>query len=213
MAIFGRDNRDDNDGAPLPLSEVAFQFDAADLRRIANFLLACADEIASGSFTDGGLHLQDADPSWSAGHPDCDVVVVPPHAGANSQPLGSSTLGRPFTMAAFNELDLTRFDVWAAVTMDGVAVVETAHREACLAWLRQHEYAVTSIDFAKGVGPAVVALGEQFHWKEQFGYRLAAESRNLDALRDGFEFGLKPGQGHVLELLNADVAHREVRAG
>jgi hypothetical protein len=112
-------------------------------------------------------------------------------------------------MAAFDQLDWNRFDVWAAVAAEGVAVVETAHRDACQAWLRQHRYALTSIDFADGVGPAVVALGERFRWEEQFGYRLTAENRNLNALRDGFEFDLKPGQGHVLELLNAEVAHRE----
>lgn len=112
-------------------------------------------------------------------------------------------------MAAYAELDWTRFDVWAAVAMKGVAVVNPAHREMCLAWLRECDYAVTSLDFALGVSPAVVALGEKFRWEEQFGYRLAAESRNLDALRDGFDFDLTPGEGHVLELLNADVAHRE----
>lgn len=63
-------------------------------------------------------------------------------------------------MAAFAELAWTRFDVWATVAMRGVAVVQCEHREACLAWLRQHDYSVTSIDFALGVGPAVVALGE-----------------------------------------------------
>ena len=112
-------------------------------------------------------------------------------------------------MSAFAELDWTRFDVWAAVAMEGVAVVASAHREACLDWLRQHDYAVSSIDFAQGLSRAVVALGEKLRWEEQFGYRLAPESRNLDALRDGFEFELKPGQGQVLELLNAEVAHRE----
>ena len=112
-------------------------------------------------------------------------------------------------MAAFDQLDWTRFDVWAAVAMEGVAVVETTRRDACHAWLRQHGYTLTSINFAEGVGPAVVALGEQFRWEAQFGYRLTAENRNLNALRDGFEFNLKPGQGHVLELLNAEVAHRE----
>ena len=85
-------------------------------------------------------------------------------------------------MAAFAELDWTRFDVWAVVAMEGVAVVESAHREACLDWLRQHDYAVTTIDFAQGVGPAVVALGEKFRWEEQFGYRLTPDNPNLDAL-------------------------------
>jgi hypothetical protein len=112
-------------------------------------------------------------------------------------------------MAAFHELDWTRFDVWAAVARGGVVVVETAQRDASHAWLREHDYPLTTIDFAKGISPAVVALGELFRWEEQFGYRLTPEKRNLDALRDGFEFDLKPGQGHVLELLGADVAYRE----
>jgi hypothetical protein len=65
-----------------------------------------------------------------------------------------------FTMPAFAELDWTRFDVWAAVAMGGVAVVEDSRREACLTWLRHHDYVVSSIDFAEGIGTAVVALGE-----------------------------------------------------
>ena len=112
-------------------------------------------------------------------------------------------------MTAFAELDWTRFDVWAVVAMEGVAVVESAHRESFLEWLRQHDYAVSSIDFAQGVSSAVVVIGEKFRWEEQCGYRLAPESRNLNALRDGFAFELKPGQGQVLELLNAEVAHHE----
>jgi len=114
-------------------------------------------------------------------------------------------------MPAFAELDWTRFDVWATVAMEGIAVVKPEHRKACHVWLREHDYAVTSIDFAMGVGPAVVALGERFRWEEQFGYRLVPQRCNLNALRDGFEFDLEPGQGHVLELLNAEIAHREDR--
>ncbi len=112
-------------------------------------------------------------------------------------------------MPAFAELDWHRFDVWAAVAVEGVAVVRPAHRETCLAWLRQHDYAVTSIDFTQGIGPAVVALGQKLRWQEQFGYTLTPENHNLNALRDGFDFDLKPGEGHVLELFNAEVAHRE----
>ena len=112
-------------------------------------------------------------------------------------------------MAAFDQLDWTQFDVWAVVVMEGVAVVETRHRDVCRAWLRLHGYTVTSLDFAQGVSPAVAALGEQFRWEEQFGYRVSPENRNLNALRDAFDFQLKPGGGHVLELLNAEAAHRE----
>jgi hypothetical protein len=80
-------------------------------------------------------------------------------------------------MAAFAALDWTRFDVWAAVAMEGVAVVNSAHREACLTWLREHDYFVTSIDFALGVSPVVITLGGKFRWEEQFGYRLTPGSR------------------------------------
>ena len=83
-------------------------------------------------------------------------------------------------MAAFAELDWTRFDVWAVVAMEGVTVVETAHREACLDWLRQREYGVTSIDFALGISPAVVALGEKLRLEEQFGYRLKTRKSQLE---------------------------------
>jgi len=112
-------------------------------------------------------------------------------------------------MAAFNTLDWTRLDVWAIVSMDGIAVVEPKHQEACLAWLRTHGHAVSTIDFLQGIGPAVIAFGELFRWKEQFGYALGPESRILDALRDGFEFDVQPGRGVVLELMNAGVAYNE----
>ena len=93
-------------------------------------------------------------------------------------------------MAAFDELDWTRFDVWAAVALEGVVVVENSHRDACRRWLLQNDYTLSSIDFARGIGPAIVSLDELFRWEEQFGYRLTPEKRNLDALRDGFEFDL-----------------------
>ncbi len=114
-------------------------------------------------------------------------------------------------MAAFSQLDWTRFDVWAAVAMDGVVVVDKAHRKSCKEWLRRHDYSTDSVDFESGVGPAVVEVGRLFRWQEQFGYELTSDSRNLDALRDGFEFDLKPGTGQVFELLNADVAYVEDR--
>lgn len=112
-------------------------------------------------------------------------------------------------MAAFAELDWTRFDVWAIVSNEGVTVVDLAQRQACLAWLRRYNYAITSLDFEAGVGPAVALLGKELRWEEQFGYELTPTNRNLDALRDGFDFDLQPGHGRVLELLNGDVAYRE----
>jgi hypothetical protein len=110
---------------------------------------------------------------------------------------------------AFSELNWTRFDVWAIVACRGVAVVDTKHVQAYRAWLQRNDYAITSIDFGSGLNPAVGALGKLFRWEEQFGYILAGDSRNLNALRDGFEFSVKPGSGAVLEFLNADMAHSE----
>lgn len=112
-------------------------------------------------------------------------------------------------MTAFEQLDWSRFDVWAAVALDGIVAVDRAHHESCSSWLLERAYTITSIDFAKGIGPAVTFLGEMLRWENQFGYRLTSESRNLSALRDGFDFGLQPGQGHVLELLNVEQAHQE----
>jgi hypothetical protein len=112
-------------------------------------------------------------------------------------------------MAAFEKLDYTRFDFWAIVVGEGIAVVAPQHRDGCLAWLLKRDYTLHSINFLEGIGPAVVTMGKLFHWEEQFGYPLNPKSRNLDALRDGFEFDVNSGQGVVLELLNTEVAHRE----
>jgi hypothetical protein len=111
-------------------------------------------------------------------------------------------------MAAFAELDHTRFDVWAIVDMEKVAVIELAHRDACLNWLRQNSYAVDSIDFGDGIGPAMVAVGELLSWKQKFGYDLEPDKRNLDALEDGF-YWWPDTHSQVLELLNGDVAFHE----
>jgi hypothetical protein len=46
-------------------------------------------------------------------------------------------------------------------------------------------------------------------WREQFGYELAPQSRNLNALRDGFDFGIAPGGGVVLVLRSFPAAWRE----
>lgn len=115
-------------------------------------------------------------------------------------------------MAAFAEIDYTRFDCWAVIECAGVAVVDKERREACLAWLRQEDYGIESIDFGQGIAAAVPKINTLFHWQEQFGYELSADrAPGLDALRDGFEFELQPGEGKVLELENAQAAYRENR--
>ena len=110
---------------------------------------------------------------------------------------------------AFSELDWTRFDCWAVVTCRGVAVVDPAHIQSYRTWLQRHDYAITSLDFDGGLDPVVSTLGRLLRWEEQFGYILSGDSRNLAALRDGFEFRVRPGHGMVFELLNTDIAHSE----
>jgi hypothetical protein len=46
-------------------------------------------------------------------------------------------------------------------------------------------------------------------WQQQFGYTLTADNRNLNALRDGFEFNVPKDGGKVFELNRADVAWQE----
>jgi hypothetical protein len=82
MAIYGYSIDKDRDATgPLQLAEVTFQFPAAELRRIASFLLARANEIESGTFTDGGRHLCDHDRHWVPAQWG-DVIVVPPSSDA-----------------------------------------------------------------------------------------------------------------------------------
>ena len=112
-------------------------------------------------------------------------------------------------MAAFTNLDWTRFDVWSIVAESGLAVVDDVYRDACRAWLGRQGYGISTIDFGGGVGPAVVEMGALFRWEEQFGYAMTPDHRNLDALRDGFVFDFSAGEGKVLELLHPDKAYRE----
>jgi hypothetical protein len=110
---------------------------------------------------------------------------------------------------SFSELNWTDFDVWAIVACRGITVVDAAHVQSYRAWLQRNGYGMSSLDFSGGLGPAVVTLGKLLRWEEQFGYILADDSRNLDALQNGFGLPVRLGSGTVLELLNADVAHAE----
>ena len=113
-------------------------------------------------------------------------------------------------MAAFDELDFTRFDFDALVVRAGITVVGADHREACLASLRRQSYAIESIDFREGISPAYATMNALLRWEEQFGYELRwHEGSSLDALRDGFEFELRPGGGMVLEIRGAVEAYGE----
>jgi hypothetical protein len=80
MAIYGYNREDGGATEPLVLSEVTFQMSPEDLRRVARFLVARAEEIEAGAFTGGGRHLRDHDKHWNAKDVG-DVVVVPMKAG------------------------------------------------------------------------------------------------------------------------------------
>ena len=79
----------------------------------------------------------------------------------------------------------------------------------CTEWLDRHGYRPAAIDFSRGIGEAVVQLGECFRWSEQFGYDLTPQSRSLDALRDGFGYERDTNGGQILLLQSFATAWRE----
>jgi hypothetical protein len=111
-------------------------------------------------------------------------------------------------MAAFQELDWRRLDVLAIAAWRGVATVAEDQRGDCLAWLDQEGYAIESFNGAGGVEQLAADLGRRMHWQQRFGYTLTGR-RNLDALRDGFEFEIPAEGGLVFELVRPDIAWRD----
>lgn len=74
---------------------------------------------------------------------------------------------------------------------------------------QRHNDCIHSLDCSDGLNQAIPELGRQFHWEQQFGYTLDPGKRNLDALRDGFEFDI-PGSGRrVFEIIRPDIAWQE----
>jgi hypothetical protein len=112
-------------------------------------------------------------------------------------------------MAAFAELDWRRIDVTAIVTFGGLATIDERRHSACRAWLLHEGYEIRTLDFRRGLAVAVPELGRMLGWEQQFGYALGPQSRNLDALRDGFEFPSAEGEGRVFELIRPDLAWGE----
>lgn len=112
-------------------------------------------------------------------------------------------------MAAFAELDWRRVDVTAIVTYSGLATIDERRHPAYRDWLIREGYEISSLDCRPGLAVAVPELGRMLGWELQFGYALGSESRNLDALRDGFEFSIGEGKGRVLELIRPDLAWSE----
>ncbi len=114
-------------------------------------------------------------------------------------------------MAAFtdDQIDWSRIDVQAIVGHHGLAVIDIPRRTGCQEWLRQHGYRLDQLDCTVGIDSLVERVGQMFRWEEQFGYRLSSDSRNLDALRDGFDVDVPASCGVVLELLQPDLILRE----
>jgi hypothetical protein len=59
----------------LELREVCFDFSAADLRRIATFLVDRADRMDAGVWRSDHMHLDEFDRQWARDHPESDVIV------------------------------------------------------------------------------------------------------------------------------------------
>lgn len=112
-------------------------------------------------------------------------------------------------MSASTELDWGRFDVTAIVTYSGLATIDNHRHQACRDWLLRQGYEVDTFDCGPGLAIAVPELGRLLCWEQQFGYTLGPESRNLDALRDGFDFAIPEGGGRVLEILRPDLAWKD----
>lgn len=114
-------------------------------------------------------------------------------------------------MAAFADLDWRRIDVTAIVTFGGLASIDERRHPACRDWLLHQGYDIDTFDCRPGLTVAVPELGRLLGWEQQFGYALGPDSRNLNALRDGFEFTIPEGGGRVFEILRPDLAWREDR--
>jgi len=113
-------------------------------------------------------------------------------------------------VAVFTELDWERIDVTAiAAHPGGLATIEERRRLACLEWLRQHDYTIDSLDCRMGLVEAIPALGRLLCWEQKFEYSLEPSDRNLDALRDGFQFDIPENGGRVLEVMRADLGWQE----
>ena len=101
-------------------------------------------------------------------------------------------------LAAFAELDWSRIDVHAIVGPGaGLATIDERRHSACCDWLLRHGYTIGSLDCRSGLAEVVPARGHILGWQTRFGYSLGPSDRNLDALRDGFEFHIPEGGGRV----------------
>jgi hypothetical protein len=114
-------------------------------------------------------------------------------------------------LSAFQSLDWNRIDVWAIVGCAGLATIDEHRHRSCQSWLQRHGYSIDSLDCSDRLATTITDLGKLLRWEEQFGYSLRSDSRNLDALRDGFGYiePAEPDGGRVLELIRPDLAWQE----
>lgn len=107
------------------------------------------------------------------------------------------------------ELDWSRIDVQGIVAFGGLATIDERRHQACREWLARHDYRIDTFDGRAGLPVAVSALGRLLSWEERFGYALASDRCNLNAVRDGFEFDIPEAGGRVFEIIGGDLIWRE----
>ncbi|HTE43169.1 MAG TPA: hypothetical protein VK629_20270 [Steroidobacteraceae bacterium] len=114
-------------------------------------------------------------------------------------------------MATFKTLNWSTLDTWAIVTGRGVVPLLSEDHHAAGGWLQQHNYEMLHLDFTSGISRLVGQLGTLLGWSSQFGvgHELHPESRNLDALRDGFTFKVPEQGGLALTLQGFEQAWSE----
>jgi hypothetical protein len=114
-------------------------------------------------------------------------------------------------VATFTDLDWSRIDLTAIVTFGGLATIDERRHPACRDWLLRQGYQIDTFDCQPGLSVAIPELVRLLGWQQQFGYALGPDSRNLNALRDGFEFSIPEGSGCVFEIIRADIGCQEDR--
>ena len=73
MPVYGYKKGSDSD--LLELREVSFELGADALRQIARFLQLYADQLDSGTWRSGHVHMDMFDPNWPAQHPEIDIII------------------------------------------------------------------------------------------------------------------------------------------
>ena len=74
MPIFGYTKQTADEDSPSEMKEVTLDVPLGELRRVAAFLVDCADRAESGEWRSSHRHIGDYDRGWT----DCDVIVMHP---------------------------------------------------------------------------------------------------------------------------------------